>query len=489
MGIRSISLRLVFFYGAAFGALILVLCVLLYLLVARTLYQAVDQSAKTKAYLVGKVISTHRDRYRRWDTHSLEALLTHIRATGLERGIIEQGTYVQILDRSGQLLYRSPNLIDRIMPFDSASLKASPFSEASVLATSLSMTSSRVHHLRILTQPFRKNSPDDFFVQIGYYPDEIEWALQQVRDGLLLLSPPALLLACLVGWTMTKRRLRPIGRIAEVVQRIGAGDLSQHVEASSGPDEIGRLVEGVNEMISHLNRTFVGLKRFVEDTSHELRTPLSIMKGEAEVTLKKVRQPQEYQIVLTSIIDEIDYITKVTEGLWLLSMGESGGIVLERQPISLSSLLRRVYEEVQLLPREKGLSIVLGKTEEVTIMGDQRGLRQLLFNLIDNAIKYTPPGGSITLAIEQNQGSACLLIEDTGIGIPQESLPRIFDRFYQVDKVKDRAVGGCGLGLSICKWIVEGHRGAIEVSSSIGHGTKISVQLPLDSECLPEPHC
>jgi two-component system OmpR family sensor kinase len=479
MAVRSVSLRLVSLYGAAFGALILLLCVLLYLVVARALYQTADRSVKTKAYLLAKVISTHWDRHGRWDADSLEAVIKDIRATGFERGIVEQGMYVQILERSGRILYRSPNLVDRVMPFDSASLAGPFFSEASVLAASLDISSSTVHHLRILTLPFRKHSPHALFVQIGYYPEEIEWTLRGVRDSLLLLSPAALLLACLAGWTMTKKRLRPIGRIAEAVQRIGAGDLSQHVEASPGRDEIGRLVEGFNEMTSRLNTTFAGLRRFSEDTSHELRTPLSIMKGEAEVMLKRVREPEEYQRALRSIVEEIDFITKVMEGLWILSMGESGGIVPELQPIDLAGLLRRVDEEAKLLAQGKGINITLGKTEEVTVTGDERWVRQLLLNLIDNAIKYTPPGGRITLSMEKTQGSARLLIEDTGIGIPEGSLPRIFDRFYQVDKVKARAVGGCGLGLSICKWIVDAHGGAIEVSSRLECGTKISVQLPL----------
>jgi AraC-like DNA-binding protein len=232
-------------------------------------------------------------------------------------------------------------------------------------------------------------------------------------------------------------------------------------------------------MTSRLNTTFVGLRRFAEGTSHELRTPLSIMKGEAEVLLKRVREPEEYQRVLRSIVEEIDFITKVMEGLGILSMGESGGIVLELKPIDLAGLLRRVDEEAKLLARGKGLSVILGKTEEATVTGDERWVRQLLLNLIDNAIKYTPSGGRITLSLEKTQGAARLSIEDTGIGIPEESLPRIFDRFYQVDKAKARAVGGYGLDLSICKWIVDAHGGVIEVSSRLEYGTKISVQLPL----------
>jgi two-component system OmpR family sensor kinase len=479
MGMRSVSLKLVAFYGAPFGVLILLLCVLLYFVVAQALYQTADRSVKTKAYLLAKVISTHWDRHGRWDTDSLKAVVEDIRTIGIERGIMEEGVYVQILERSGQILYRSPNLVDRALPFDSASLAQPSFSNTSVFATSLGISSSRVHHLRILTLPFQKHSPHALFVQIGYYPEAIEWTLRRVRDHLLLLSPAALLLACFAGWTMTKNRLRPIGRIAEAAQRIGAGDLSQHVEASPSRDEIGRLVEGFNDMTSRLNTTFAGLRRFTEDTSHELRTPLSIMKGEAEVILKRVRKPEEYQRVLMSIVEEIDFITKVLEGLWILSMGESGGIVLDLQPIDLAGLMRRADEEAKILARGKGLSITLRKTEEVTVRGDERWVRQLLLNLIDNAIKYTPPGGRITLSMERNEGFARLVIEDTGIGIPEESLPHIFDRFYQVDKVKARAIGGCGLGLSICKWIVEAHGGAIEVSSCLEYGTKISVQLPL----------
>jgi two-component system, OmpR family, sensor kinase len=478
MGMRSISLKLVSFYGAAFGVLILLLCVLLYFVVAQALYQTADRSVKTKAYLLAKVISTHWDRSGRWDTDSLDAAIKDIRTTGLERGIMEQGMYVQILERSGRILYRSPNLVDRAMPFDRTSLAQPSFSEASVLAASLGISSSTVHHLRVLTLPFRMHSSHVLFVQIGYYPEAIEWTLRGVRGTLLLLSPAALLLACFAGWAVTKNRLRPLGRIAEAVQRIGAGDLSQHVEASPARDEISRLVEGFNDMTSRLHTSFAGLRRFAEDTSHELRTPLSIIKGEAEVLLKRVREPEEYQRVLRSIVEEIDFITKVMEGLWILSMGESGGIVMELRPIDLAGLLRRIGEEAKLLARGKGLSIILGKTEEITVTGDERWVRQLLLNLIDNAIKYTPSGGTITLSMEKTQGAARLLIEDTGIGIPEESLPRIFDRFYQVDKVKARAIGGCGLGLSICKWIVEAHGGAIEVSSRLGSGTQISVQLP-----------
>jgi two-component system, OmpR family, sensor kinase len=479
MAMGSVSLRLVSLYGAAFGALILLLCVLVYFVVARALYQTADRSMTTKAYLLSKVISTHWDRQGPWDADSLAAVLKDIRATGLERGFVAQGMYVQILDRSGRILYRSPNLVDRAMPFDSTSLEALSLSEASVLDTSLNISSPTVHDLRILTLPFRKHSPYALFVQIGYYTEEIEWTLRGVRDSLLLFAPGGLLLACIAGWAMTQRRLRPIGRIAEAVQKIGAGDLSQHVEASPGRDEIGRLVEGFNEMTCRLNTTFDGLRRFTEDTSHELRTPLSIMKGEAEVILKKTREPEEYQWVLRSIVEEIDFITKVMEGLWILSMGECGGIVLEPQPINLGGLLRRVSEEAKLLAQEKGLSIILGKTAEITVTGDERWVRQLLLNVIDNAIKYTPPGGRITLFMEKTQGSARLLVEDTGIGIPEESLPHIFDRFYQVDKVKARAIGGCGLGLSICKWIADAHGGTIEVSSPLGYGTTISIQLPL----------
>jgi len=203
------------------------------------------------------------------------------------------------------------------------------------------------------------------------------------------------------------------------------------------------------------------------------------MKGEAEVALKRSWKPEEYQQVLKSTVEEIEFMSKIVEGLWILSRGESGGLVLELEPISLDGLLREVHEECKILSQGKSLSVSLGAMEEGTVKGDKRLVKQLLFNLVDNAIKYTPAGGGITLSLEKTQPSALILIEDSGIGIPQESLPHIFDRFYRVDKAKSREIGGSGLGLSICKWIAEAHGGTIEVSSRLGYGTKVSVRLPL----------
>lgn len=479
MGLKTVSLKLTLFYSAIFGSLMLVLCTVLYLLVAQKLYQAADRSVEREAHMLAKVISIHWVRLERGETEGLEAAMKDIRETGLERGIMEQGKYIQILDRSGRILYRSPNLVDRALPLSRTSLEKLFAGQAFTETGSLRTPPSNVHHVRILILPFQKDERLTFFVQIGYYPEEVEWTLRGLLKTLLMLIPGALLLACLAGWAVVGKRLRPISRIAEAARRIGTGDLSQKVEAYQGRDEIGRLAEAFNEMIRRLNETFAELRHFIDDTSHELRTPLSIMKGEAEVALKRPRRPEEYQQVLKNVLEEIEFMSKIVEGLWILSRGESGGIMLELEPISLDGLLREVYEEAKILAQGKGLSVNLGKMEEVAVKGDKRWLKQLLLNLVDNAIKYTPAGGRITLSLEKAQRFVLILIEDTGIGIPEESLPHIFDRFYRVDKAKAREIGGSGLGLSICKWITEAHGGTIEVSSRLGYGTQVSVRLPL----------
>lgn len=479
MGLKTVSLKLTAFYGAVFGCIMLALCTMLYLLFAKELYQSADRAVEREASILAKTISIHVGGLTQRKAQRLEAAMKHVRATGLERGIMEQGKYIQILDRSGHVLYRSPNLVDHALPVNRTSLEKPIADEAPLQPSSPGITSPNLHHVRILTLPFQKEALFAFFVQIGYYPDEIQWTLRGLLNTLLILTPGALLLACLAGWTMTRMRLRPISKIAEAARRIGARELNQKIEIYQGRDEIGRLVEAFNEMLRRLNETFAALRRFTDDASHELRTPISIMKGEVEVALKRSRSPEEYQQVLKSMVEEIEFMSKIVEGLWILSRGECGGLMLELEPISLDGLLSEVCEEAKMLARGKSLSVSLGTMEEVTVKGDKRLVKQLLYNLVDNAIKYTPVGGRITLSLEKTPPSALILIEDTGIGIPEESLPRIFDRFYRVDKVKAREIGGSGLGLSICKWITEAHGGTIEVSSRLGHGTKVSVRLLL----------
>ncbi|MFQ6041967.1 MAG: sensor histidine kinase, partial [Candidatus Poribacteria bacterium] len=214
------------------------------------------------------------------------------------------------------------------------------------------------------------------------------------------------------------------------------------------------------------------------DASHELRTPLTVMRGQTEVTLRRKRPDEEYRQVLESNLEEMEWMSRIVENLLTLSRADAGEIQLEVRPVQLEQLLSDAYEECKALALSKNIEVFLDKAEEVAVPGDELKLRQLLLNLIDNAVKYTPEGGRVRLSLKKDGKFARLQVTDTGIGISQEDLPRIFDRFFRVDKARSREMGGSGLGLSIVQWIINAHQGRIEVDSKLGEGSCFTVWLP-----------
>jgi signal transduction histidine kinase len=249
-------------------------------------------------------------------------------------------------------------------------------------------------------------------------------------------------------------------------------------------------------MISRLDQSFRQIKQFSSDASHELKTPLTILKGEVEVTLRKERPPQEYQQTLKSNLEEINRMSKIVEDLLLLSRAETGEVRLSKEDINLTDILNEVVTQMDRLAKSKGLYLSTSNHyQDIHIFGDALRIRELFINLIENGIKYTEEGGSIHIILQkenapparsqsdreqgENGEFAKVIISDTGIGIAKEDQERIFSRFFRVDKARSREQGGSGLGLSICKWIVEAHQGEIKVESELGKGSSFIVKLPL----------
>jgi signal transduction histidine kinase len=226
------------------------------------------------------------------------------------------------------------------------------------------------------------------------------------------------------------------------------------------------------------------MRQFNADASHELRTPLTVIRGEAEVALRAARTVPEYQTILQTIQDETERMSRIIEQLLLLARADSGELKLERRPVALDDLIREVVHRAEVLAAARPIQLRTKGLEPLWLEGDEDRLRQLVLNLVDNAIKYTPPGGDVCvrLRLQTDPGGAApravVEIEDTGIGIEPASLPRIFDRFYRIDKARSRAEGGSGLGLAICRWIVEAHGGQIDVRSQVGIGSCFMVVLP-----------
>ena len=283
------------------------------------------------------------------------------------------------------------------------------------------------------------------------------------------------------GWMLALRALRPVDRMTETTRRISAEHLTGRLDETGAGDELDRLAQTLNAMLGRLDAAFKEMRQFTADASHELQTPLTILKGEMEVALRSPRSPEEYQRILKSALEEIDKIARLVEGLLLLARADAGVLRMDQRPVDLGQLVEEVYGQARILAEARSINLGLGPVEPVSAQGDYTHLRRLLLNLVDNGIKYTPPGGNVTISLQSSGGWASIRVEDTGIGIPKEDQARIFQRFYRSPEARSRAEGGAGLGLCIARSIAEAHGGRIEVESIAGRGSTFTVLLPTQS--------
>jgi two-component system OmpR family sensor kinase len=322
----------------------------------------------------------------------------------------------------------------------------------------------------------------DYILQIGTRMSRTRKTLRNFRHNLLTAIPIVLFLGSIGGWFLARRSLSPIAHITETARRITASSLGERLKPRKTGDELDHLITTLNEMISRLEDSFKRISQFTADASHELRTPISSMRGEAELLLSKPRPIQEYQGVLANHIEKLDFIMRMINDLILLSKFDSNEAGLEMVQVKLNDLLVNLWELFRVLGDQKGVKFTLEDIEEANVLGDRTRLQQLFTNLIDNAIKFTPSGGHVDLSLKRDGVFARVFVRDTGIGIPEEELEGIFERFYRVDKSRARESGGTGLGLSICQWIAKAHHGKIEVKTELGKGAEFIVSLPLLSD-------
>jgi len=292
----------------------------------------------------------------------------------------------------------------------------------------------------------------------------------------------ALLLTVLLGagsgLFLASRALIPIHAITRIARQIGERDLTQRITLNRVDDELGQLALTFNTMLDRIERAFQHQQRFTADAAHELRTPLSIMHIGVEVILSQERTPAEYRAALDSIQEEVRRLTALTVGLLTLARADSHRLTLHRDLVDFSMLIRTVIDQIAPIAEHKNIDIQRDILPEVRLEADEERMIQLALNLIENAVKYTPEGGLITVTLTQTSGQVRLTVADTGTGIPPEHLPHIFDRFYRMDRSRSRDNGGFGLGLAIAQHIVQLHGGEITVVSQVGVGTQFGVTLP-----------
>jgi signal transduction histidine kinase len=304
-------------------------------------------------------------------------------------------------------------------------------------------------------------------------------ALREAGELVLEAGLPAVLLGLAGGWWLTRRALSPLTALSQAARHIDESNLSHPLPRSGNDDELDRLTEVLNQMNARLQESFTGIREFTLDASHELKTPLAIMHGELETALRDETLSPACREFLLNQLGEVGRLSKVVDALTLLTRADAGQVRLNRETLALDELVRDAHADALILAESAGIQVRLETCEAASLAGDRHRLRQLLLNLTDNAVKYNQPGGSIKMSLRKNDGHAEFTISNSGPGIPQESLPRVFDRFFRSDRSHSSAVEGCGLGLSIARWIVSAHHGTITIESAPQAYTTVKVQLPL----------
>jgi len=307
---------------------------------------------------------------------------------------------------------------------------------------------------------------------------QIDNAIARLVRTFIVAVPLALALAAAGGIFLARRALKPVDNIAQTAQEIGESDLSRRINVNT-KDELGRLAATLNAMIGRLERAFQRQKQFTDDASHELRAPLAVIEAESSLALQKDRRRSDYRQSLETVSQEAKQMSGLIDRMLLLARADAGKEQWSFTQVELSRVIGNLSADIEVLCQEKGLSFQLGHMEELMVRGDEARLRELFMNLLENAIRYTPSPGTVSVSLRREGQMAVVTIADTGIGISVEHIPLIFDRFYRVDKSRSRAEGGSGLGLAICRHITEAHRGKIDVESQVGVGSTFSVWLPL----------
>jgi heavy metal sensor kinase len=305
-----------------------------------------------------------------------------------------------------------------------------------------------------------------------------EHAIGETSEMVFEVGLPAVVLGLLGGWWLTRKALTPMSKLTDSIKKIHERNLREPLPRTGNGDELDRLTEVFNSMLARLDDSFNRIREFTLHASHELKTPLTVLCGEAETALRDESLPPAERERHASQLDELRRLARIVDGLTLLAKADAGQVVLTLEPLRLDELVRDNFADLQILAEPQHIQVELAACEEISVRGDRHRSRQLLLNLADNAVKYNQPHGRVEMSLRRAGDFAEFKINNTGAGIPPEVLPRVFDRFYRGDPAHENAIDGCGLGLSIARWIVSAHKGTIQIESAAGQ-TIVTVQLPL----------
>jgi heavy metal sensor kinase len=316
-------------------------------------------------------------------------------------------------------------------------------------------------------------------IRLAYSEEPVWYRLEELLAAALLALPVALAIAGLAGYALARRALAPVERMAKRAEQITPARLHERLPGEDANDELGQLARVFNKMLTRLEQSFEQLRRFTSDASHELRTPLTAIRSVGEVGLQKDGSREEYRDIVGSMLEEVSRLTRLVDSLLTISRADAGQIQFHPSVFPLLDLVKECAGLFEVLMEEKSLKLMVSGDEQATVEGDRLFLRQALVNVLHNAVKYSPAGGTIWVRLRSQGGEKVEVeIADSGPGIPPEHRTKVFDRFYRVEEARSREGGGAGLGLSIAKWAIQAHGGAISLKPTTAPGCSFLIQLP-----------
>lgn len=464
MNFHSLRLRMAALYAGVLAVCLISFCGAVYLGLARYLDSTLRNSLRSEGESIGEKLLVDVNRKgESFVTGEIDEMAPEI-----------SGRFIRITRQNGTVLYQSPTPIKQtFLPTKIPLIKSwgqQPFS--------LSDSHSGAHAVLIEAVPFVAPEGNSFLIEVGASSRDIQSVLHGLLLTLALGMPLIIAVAALGGILVMKRALHPLDQITRAAETITSRNFGERLPTVKTGDEIERLTTSLNRMMSRLEDSFQHINRFSADVSHELRTPLTILRGELESLARYEHLSPAALEVVGSALEEIARLTQIINQLLEISRLEAGQATREFAIVNLGELVLSTAEQMRLLADEKSIHLEYLISSEVAVEGNASLLKQVVVNLLDNAIKYTPSGGTVELLVEIQGMKAVLEVRDTGIGIPAEALPHICERFFRADRARTRQTGGAGLGLAIVKSICGAQGGELSIFSTEGKGTRVRIEMP-----------
>ena len=459
-----IKWRLTVWYGGVLSLILIIFTSGIFIYFKNSLQDSIDAKIRS----IGEVLSSSMT-----EAHGASVFGNFERYLENVLGRKPKGKFIQIMDSSGRIGAKMSDIEGEALPTSFNALERAMRGE--IVYETIERTKPR---LRMVTIPIMDNKKVTSVVQVGTSLEDFDETIRKLLLIMIISIPTSISVTIVIGYFMAKKALKPVDQIRRAAVKISSSNLDEKIDIAGRRDELGRLAETFNAMIGRLKDAFQRINQFSIDVSHELKTPLTILKGETEVALRKEREKDDYQKLLLSNLEEIDRMSCIIDDLLLLSKADTKEINLNIEEVALRDLIMDVCMDMKVVADKKDVELQISELEDVRLKGDELKLRRMLLNIVENGIKYSHVGGKVSVSSYVNDGYAKIDVKDDGIGISEEDIKYVFDRFYRADRSRKRE-SGSGLGLSISRWIAGAHKGSIEVKSQPTLGSMFTIKLPI----------